>query len=79
MKIDYNGCWQLLVSSKRDQAQYIRANAKFHFFQDQTSLCAKHWQDTKDFDNLLSNDQEEEMHEHLCKACLKKKQKLGIK
>ncbi len=78
MDIDYKACWQLPVSSKRDQAQYIRMNAKFHFFKDETSLCGKYWQVTEDFDNLLSNDQEEEMHEHLCKACLKKKQRLGI-
>lgn len=77
MHIDYQACWQLPIGQKIDQAEYIRMNAKFHYFVNEESLCGKYYQETKLFDNLIANDQEEEMHNHLCKACLKKKRKLG--
>ncbi|WP_137665431.1 hypothetical protein [Enterococcus hulanensis] len=76
MDIDYEACWQLPVSSKTDHAFYIPNNAKFHFFVDSFSLCGKYEQTKLVFNNFLSNDKEDEKYDHLCKACLKKKQKL---
>ena len=50
---------------------YIRYNAKLHCYLDNKSLCDKHIQDTKSFENYdIDKFLNEHGEEYVCKKCL---------
>ena len=76
MKSNY--FWQLPThQSNLTNNDYIRYNAKLHCYVDNKSLCNKHIQDTRAFENY---DIEEFLKEHgegyVCKCCLQRYRKL---
>lgn len=73
MAINYQACWQLPVTSKPTEAEWVSPKSKYHYFTNDVSMCGKYYQATKDFGNIIENkneEQKEKSNDRLCKKCI---------